>query len=161
MVRMALARRSWQQGSMAAPRRTPVLQLVWKVHPWLYRVTGGRVGGRMIGMPVLLLTTTGRRSGTPRTRALTYLPHGDAAVVIASNAGDARHPDWWLNLRANPEAEMMQGSRTCRIRAREADGDERARLWSAAVARWPGYAEYEGRTTRRIPVVVLEPIAGS
>lgn len=142
---------------MPAVRRTKLMELFWRFHPWLYRKTGGRIGGSAMGMPVLLLTTTGRKSGQPRTRALMYLPKGDACVVIASFAGEPRHPDWWLNLRANPRAQIQRGADTTRVVAREAEGAERARLWEEVVRRESGYATYAERTTRRIPVVLLEP----
>jgi deazaflavin-dependent oxidoreductase (nitroreductase family) len=142
---------------MPALRRTKLMELVWKLHPWLYRVSGGRVGGSALGMPVLLLTTTGRKSGEPRTTALTYLTQGDACVVIASYAGEPRHPSWWLNLEAAPRAHVQRGSRVTPMRAREAEGEERERLWAEVVERESGYATYQERTSRRIPVVVLEP----
>ncbi len=142
---------------MPAVKRTPVVELFWKVHPWIYRVSGGRIGGRLVGLPVLLLTTVGRKTGQPRTCALTYIPKGDASVVIASYAGEPRHPDWWLNLAADPRAEVQRGAARLRVRAREADGDERARLWDEIVAKNADYATYQTRTSRRIPVVVLEP----
>jgi deazaflavin-dependent oxidoreductase (nitroreductase family) len=126
-------------------------------HRWVYRFSRGRVLGRLVGLPVLLLTTVGRRSGEARTTPLTYLPHGGAFVVVASNGGRPRHPAWFLNLRAMPRAEVMVGARHLRVAGREAADDERARLWAEIVQRWPGYARYERRTTRRIPVVVLEP----
>jgi deazaflavin-dependent oxidoreductase (nitroreductase family) len=144
---------------MAAPTRSAAVELFWTIHRWLYRVTRGRLGGRLINMPVLLLTTTGRRSGKPRTRALTYLPQGDGAVVIASFLGEPRHPDWWLNLRADPRATVQRGGTVTVMRAREAEGEERTRLWRELLERAPDYAEYQTRTTRRIPVVVLEPAA--
>ena len=140
-----------------AIRRSKLLELFWKIHPALYRWTGGRMGGSMMNMPVLLLTTKGRRSGEPRTRALMYLPKGDRFVVIASYLGEPRHPDWWLNLRANPRASIQVGGRRLDVAAREADGEERTRLWQEVVARQADYAEYQRRTDRRIPVVVLEP----
>jgi len=141
-----------------AARRNAFVELFWRVHPWLYRVTGGRILGRLLGLPVLLLTTSGRRSGQPRTRALTYLPDGERAVVVASFLGEPRHPDWWLNLRSDPLATIQRGATVTRVRAREAEGEERDRLWRAVVARTPDYAEYAARTTRHIPVVVLEPV---
>jgi deazaflavin-dependent oxidoreductase (nitroreductase family) len=133
------------------------MELFWRVHPLVYRATGGRSGGKVMGMPVLLLTTVGRRTGQPRTRALMYLARGDAAVVIASFAGEPRHPDWWMNLKKNPHAEVERGGRRTRVVAREADGAERESLWREIVATEASYAEYQRRTTRRIPVVVLEP----
>jgi deazaflavin-dependent oxidoreductase (nitroreductase family) len=140
--------------------RSKAVELFWKIHPRLYRWTGGLIGGRVIGMPVLLLTTTGRKSGVARTRALTYLDRGGSYVVIASYLGEPRHPDWWLNLVANPEAGVQVGGRRMRVRAREAAGEERERIWREVTAVAKDYAEYEARTTRRIPVVVLEPIPG-
>jgi deazaflavin-dependent oxidoreductase (nitroreductase family) len=140
-----------------AVTRSAAVELFWTIHRWLYRLSGGRLGGRIINLPVLLLTTTGRRSGRARTRALTYVPQGDSAVVIASFLGEPRHPDWWLNLRADPRATIQRGGTVTPVRAREAEGDERERLWREVVARAPDYGEYQRRTTRRIPVVVLEP----
>jgi deazaflavin-dependent oxidoreductase (nitroreductase family) len=140
-----------------AIRRSKLLELFWKIHPALYRWTGGRIGGSMMNLPVLLLTTKGRRSGEPRTRALMYLPKGDGFVVIASYLGEPRHPDWWLNLRADPRASIQVGGQRLDVAAREADGEERTRLWQEIVARQADYAEYQRRTDRRIPVVVLAP----
>jgi deazaflavin-dependent oxidoreductase (nitroreductase family) len=142
---------------MAAAKRGTLVEWFWKVHPKLYRWSGGRIGGKIMNMPVLLLTTHGRRSGAARTRALMYLPDGERFIVIASFLGEPRHPDWWLNLRAHPQAEVEVGTRRVAVVAREADGGERERLWNAVVARQKDYAEYQQRTTRRIPVVVLEP----
>jgi deazaflavin-dependent oxidoreductase (nitroreductase family) len=145
---------------MAAARKTPIVELFWKIHPHLYRWTGGRIGGRMMGLPVLLLTTRGRRSGRQRTNALMYLPADDRYVVIASYLGEPRHPAWWLNLKASPETTIQVGPRTLPVVAREAEGEERERLWKEIVGRQGDYAEYQQRTERRIPVVVLEPRAG-
>jgi deazaflavin-dependent oxidoreductase (nitroreductase family) len=108
-------------------------------------------------MDVLELTTVGRRTGEPRTVALYTVEDGGRAVVAASHVGEDRDPVWWLNLRSNPDAEVRRHGRRTRVRAREAEGDERERLWAALVAANPDYAEYAERTTRRIPVVVLEP----
>lgn len=140
-----------------AIRRNKVTELVWKVHRFLYRVSGGRIGGKAVGLPVLMLTTKGRKSGEPRSNVLTYVPKGRAAVVYASNAGEPRHPAWWLNLLADPHATMQRGQEVVPVIAREADGAERSELWNEVLRMSPGYAEYEKRTTRRIPVVVLEP----
>ena len=142
---------------MPAVRRTRFMEFLWKIHPWIYRTSGGRVLGSMLGMPVLLLTTTGRKSGVPRTTPLMYLPKGDAYLVIASYAGEPRHPAWYHNLRAQPNAEVQVRTQHIAVVARETEGEERARLWSEVVERESGYAEYERRTTRRIPVMLLEP----
>jgi len=145
---------------MPAVRRTKAMELFWKLHRFLYRVSGGRIGGRVVGMPVLMLTTTGRKSGVPRANVLTYLPKGRASVVFASNAGEPRHPAWWLNLAADPHATVQRGQEVTPVIAREAEGEERVRLWDEVVRTEAGYAVYAERTTRRIPVVVLEPVTG-
>jgi deazaflavin-dependent oxidoreductase (nitroreductase family) len=128
------------------------------LHRFLYRVSGGRIGGKVVGMPVLMLTTKGRKSGELRSSVLTYIQKGRASVVIASNAGEPRHPAWWLNLLADPHASVQRGQEVMQVIAREADGAERAELWDEVLRINGGYAVYEKRTTRRIPVVVLEPV---
>lgn len=143
---------------MPAVTRNRAVEFFWRIHPTIYRLTGGRLLGRISGVPVLLLTTKGRKSGEARTRPLLYLADGDAFVVAASFAGEPRHPAWWLNLLADPNASVQVGSCVVEVRAREAEGEERERLWRAIVARDASFAEYERRTTRRIPVVVLEPV---
>lgn len=143
-----------------AMRRNAAVELFWRVHPKLYRWSGGRVGGRLMGLPVLLLRTRGRRSGATRENALTYLPHGDACIVIGSCLGEPRHPAWVHNLRARPEAWVQVGRDVVPVRAREAEGEERTRLWRAMAERQPEYEAYAARTGRRIPVVVLEPRPG-
>jgi deazaflavin-dependent oxidoreductase (nitroreductase family) len=137
--------------------RRGIGRLAWGIHRWIYTRTGGRLGGRIVGMPVLLLTTTGRSSGRPRTVPLTYLPEGQNFVVIASNGGARRDPDWYANLRAHPAAWVQINRRTVRVNVRDAGDDERERLWIRAVKAYGGYAAYRKRTRRRIPVVVLEP----
>jgi deazaflavin-dependent oxidoreductase (nitroreductase family) len=129
-----------------------------RVHASLFRATDGRVGGRMVGSPVLLLVTTGRKSGRRRTTPLLYLEDGDRYVIVASNGGAAKHPVWWLNLRANPEATVEVGGRKAHVRATEARGGEKARLWEGLVRMYPSYEDYQRRTDREIPVVLLEPV---
>ena len=132
------------------------VNLFWKVHPKVYRWSKGRIGGSIMGFPVLLLITTGRRSGLQRTKALMYLPHGDAFVVVASALGQPAHPAWWLNLEADPNALVeIRGSRLP-VQAREAEGEEREALWRAFIEKSDAYAQYQTQTTRRIPMVVLE-----
>ena len=143
-----------------AVRRNAVTEAFWRVHRFLYRVSGGRIGGRIVGMPVLMLTTKGRKSGEPRTSVLTYLPKGRGAVVFASNAGEPKHPAWWLNLVADPHATVQIGAQLTRMIDRDADGHERRELWAELLRVNGSYGEYERRTTRRIPVVVLEPAPG-
>ncbi|MDP9261646.1 MAG: nitroreductase family deazaflavin-dependent oxidoreductase [Actinomycetota bacterium] len=128
-----------------------------RIHNALYRLTGGNVGGKMRNAPVLLLTTTGRKSGQPRTNPLLYTDAGDNAyMVIASKGGSDQHPFWYLNLQANPLAEVTIGRQTLPVRARTAEGEERERLWRALADLNPGYDGYAKKTTRHIPVVVLE-----
>jgi deazaflavin-dependent oxidoreductase (nitroreductase family) len=121
------------------------------------RVTGGRFG-RIGAMDALLLTTTGRKSGEQRDVALNYLRDGDSYIVVASYAGEDRDPAWWSNLKAQPEAEVAVGGRRSKVRARESEGAERARLWREITEKDPAYAEYQLRTKRRLPVVALEPV---
>lgn len=124
---------------------------------WLYRSTGGRIGGRMFGATVLLITTTGRRSGRPWTNPVMYQRDGDGYVVIASNGGSDRHPAWWLNLRSNPEATIQVGREVVRVSATRASGAERERLFALMTKAYKGFADYEAKTTRKIPVVRLAP----
>ena len=131
---------------------------VAKLHAAVLRATGGRVGGRMVGSPVLLLVTTGRKSGQKRTTVLLHLEDGGRYVIVASNGGTAKHPVWWLNLQADPEATVEVGGRKMRVRATEARGEEKARLWEGLVRMYPSYGDYQKRTDREIPVVVLEPV---
>jgi deazaflavin-dependent oxidoreductase (nitroreductase family) len=134
------------------------LRWTGKLNVPLYRLSGGRVGGRVGRAPVLLLTTTGRKSGQARTAPVVYLADGADFVVIGSNAGNARAPAWSLNLKANPEAEVEVGRRKAPVRARVAEGEERADLWRRHNEQYAGFDEYEARTNRDIAVFVLEPI---
>ena len=127
------------------------------VHRHVYRLTGGKVGARIANMPVLLLTTTGRKSGRPRTQPLTYIRTTAGYAVIASKGGAAQHPFWYLNLLATPLAEVTVGRETQKVRAREAEGEERERVWRQLADLYSGYDKYAQKTSRRIPVIVLEP----
>lgn len=140
---------------MTPPPR-PVAELVWKVHRKLYTGTRGRVGHHFLGMTTLLLTTLGRKSGQPRSTALMYLHDGPALAVVASNLGSDRPPAWWLNLQANPVAEVRLGPERRRVRAREATAEERAALWPRFVDLYADYAAYERATSRTIPIALLE-----
>lgn len=132
-------------------------RLFWRLHRAIYRLSGGRLLSRSMGCPFILLTTRGRRTGRRRTVPIFGFPEGGAVVAVASNAGKPRHPSWYLNLRADPEAEVRLGRETRRMRAREASPEERERLWLRLTARYGGYDAYRARTDRPIPVVILEP----
>jgi deazaflavin-dependent oxidoreductase (nitroreductase family) len=124
------------------------------VHEFWYRMTGGLVGG-WAGAPILLLTTKGRKSGASRTTPLLFLRDGADLVVIASYGGSDKHPQWWRNLLADPAAEARVFGERRKVRAEEASGEERARLWKRITRMYPVYRFYESRTSREIPVVVL------
>jgi deazaflavin-dependent oxidoreductase (nitroreductase family) len=143
-----------------------VLKVMSRVHTRLYRLSGGRIGktfrlGRSATKPapVCLLTTTGRKSGQPRTVPLIYVRDGDAIVVIASRGGSPTQPVWYGNLAVHPEVEIEIGRDRRAYRARTAEGDERDRLWAKAVDVYADYADYQTHTTRQIPVVVCEPLS--
>ena len=129
-----------------------------RVHQFVYEKTDGRVGASLAGRPMLLLRTIGTKTGKERTSALLYVRHGDAYVVIGSTGGGPRHPGWYHNLRARPEAEVQVGRRRIPVVAREATDEERPELWARANEVNGGqYDAYQSLTERRIPVVVLEP----
>ena len=140
-----------------AARRGPLLTAIWRLHRFWYRLSDGRLGAKFQGWDVLLLTTTGRKSGARRSVTLNYFPDGSAFVVIASNVGADHDPLWWQNLKAHPDAEVRIGPKRVAVRARECRDTERQLLWAKIVARDPSYAEYERRTKRRIPIVALDP----
>ena len=133
-----------------------LLALITTVHRFLYRATGGRVGAKLAGQRMLLLEHVGRKTGRPRVTPLLYIEDGERLLLVASNAGDDRHPAWWLNLRERPEAVVQLGGSRVPVRARSAEGPERERLWPMLEACYPPYAEYRARTRREIPVVILE-----
>jgi F420H(2)-dependent quinone reductase len=123
----------------------------------IYRATGGRIGGKVGRAPVLLLTTIGRKSGEPRTAPVLYLADGENVILINTNAGNAKIPGWSLNLKANPEAEIEVGRRKRPVRARIAQGEERAELWRKSNVQYAGFDDYEQKLSREISVFVLEP----
>jgi deazaflavin-dependent oxidoreductase (nitroreductase family) len=121
-----------------------------------FRTNQGKVGGRFATVPILLLHHTGAKSGRVRVNPLAYQTDGDRFVVFASKGGAPTNPDWFYNLRANPEATVEVGTEIIPVRARVAEGEERERIWSRAKEAIPGFAAYEERTPRMIPVVILE-----
>jgi deazaflavin-dependent oxidoreductase (nitroreductase family) len=138
-----------------------VLRIVWKVHRFWYRVSGGRIGAKMSGLPVLELTTTGRTTGQARSVMLTYLRDPRGYIVIASNAGSTDDPAWLRNLRSHPRATVRTGHTARDVRMRPLDGDERADAWDRAVTAYPAYATYATTADRTIPVVLLEVERGT
>ena len=129
-------------------------------HAALYRATGGRIGGDLPGLPsLLLLDHVGARSGTLRTTPLVYMADGDNLLVVASKGGHPRDPAWMHNLRAHPDTEVQIGRERRKVHAREATPQERERLWPLAAKHNPHWDRYRGRTTREIPLVLLEPRA--
>ena len=141
---------------MPAVRRTPFMERFWRVHLAVFRASGVRIGSRVGPLPVLLLGVRGRKSVAQREVLLNHLRDGGRYVVFASHAGEEREPPWWLNLRDAGEGEVLLGGERFSVRAREAEGAERERLWSEAKRRDGAFAQYEKRISRRIAVVVLE-----
>jgi deazaflavin-dependent oxidoreductase (nitroreductase family) len=135
----------------------PDLNLVGAEHIRKYRETGGEVGYMWNGVPTLLLTTTGRRSGQPRTSALIFGRDGNDYLIVASQGGAPTHPNWYHNLQTTPEAEIQVKSEQIPVVARTAGPDEKARLWKIMTDGWPNYDVYQTRTDRDIPLVVLTP----
>lgn len=123
-----------------------------------FRANGGKVGRYFAGRPMMLLTTIGAKSGLPRTHPLVYTMDGESYVIIASKGGAPTNPDWYHNLLANPVATVEVGVETFQVRARLARGSERRRLYDAQAALMPAFADYEAKTTREIPVFVLERV---
>jgi deazaflavin-dependent oxidoreductase (nitroreductase family) len=122
-----------------------------------FRANGGKVGGQFEGAPLLLLHTTGAKTGHERVNPMMYRQVGDAYAVFASKGGAPDNPAWYHNLLANPGVAAEIGTQTVELTARVADSEERARIWTAQKADYPGFADYESKTTRQIPVVVLDP----
>jgi F420H(2)-dependent quinone reductase len=133
------------------------LRWTGKLNTPLYRWSGGRIGGKVGRAPVLLLTTTGRKSGQKRTAPVVYLADGDRMVVINTNAGNERVPAWSLNLAANPEAEVEVGRKRLAVSARVAEGEERAELWRKHNQQYAGFDDYDEKLDREPAVIVLEP----
>ena len=153
----------WGKVSTSGPPPKPgswqfrILQAVTKAHVLIYRRTGGRLLGSFDSAPACVLHHRGAKSGEPRETPLTYLRDGADVVLIASYGGAPKSPAWYHNITATPEIEIERDGRREPMRARRAAGDERAGLWQRIVAMYPGYADYQARTEREIPVMVCEP----
>lgn len=158
------AQEPWARGISSTFARVSIDEMQDRARNWndpiiqQFRANEGRVGGRFEGRPILLLHHTGAKTGTVRVNPLAYRKDGDRYVVFASKGGSPHNPDWYHNLVANPDAVVEVGTETHRVRARVADPDERERLWNMQKRDFPGFGEYERKTTRQIPVVILEPV---
>jgi deazaflavin-dependent oxidoreductase (nitroreductase family) len=138
--------------------QTAALRAIGALNTWVYRMSGGKIMGRMpTGAPICLLTTMGRKSGQRRTVPLLYLADGDDFIVVGSQGGAPRHPAWFLNLETNPHGEVELGRRRVPVTARRLSEAERDQVWPRLVAIYPPYEDYRRRTTRSIPVVRLSP----
>ena len=137
--------------------RLKALNCLTDLNVLVYRRSGGRLGGRIKGAPILLLDHIGRRTGEHRTTPLIYLEHGDALVIVASRGGSPAPPAWWLNLTAHPETTVRVGRERRSVRARQATPEEQTELWPRLVTMFPDYEVYQRRTERRLPVILLEP----
>jgi deazaflavin-dependent oxidoreductase (nitroreductase family) len=133
------------------------MSLFGEEHVRRYRETDGEVGYIWNGAKILLLTTTGRTSGEPRTTPLLFGRDGDSYVIVASKGGHPEHPGWYRNLTKTPEVELQVQGDVFPARARTATADERERLWAVMTRIWPAYDKYAAKTEREIPVVVLDP----
>jgi deazaflavin-dependent oxidoreductase (nitroreductase family) len=147
-----------------APQADSPFWWVWErftdLHVGAYRLSGGRLGNSYQGAPIALVESVGRKSGKHRTHPLICSEDGDNLVIVASKGGIEKHPAWYLNLMADPETNAWWKGRKRRVHAREAEGDERERLWKLMVGVYPPYDDYQRRTERQIPVIVLEPSTG-
>jgi F420H(2)-dependent quinone reductase len=127
------------------------------LHSSLYRATNGSIGGRLAGRPMLLLITLGRKSGQERTTPIMYTRDGDDYILIASNGGAPQDPQWYRNIEKHAQATIQVGTEIIKVAARKANPEERQRLWSAVTSQYKNFADYQARTTREIPVVILTP----
>ena len=135
-----------------------VVKVMSALNTFAYRLTGGRIGGRFMGgAPVLLLITIGRKSGERRTAPLLYIKEGNDYVIVASKGGMSTHPLWYRNIEANPNVEIEIGREKFKAHARRASDEEKRALWPKLVAMYPDYNDYQARTARDIPVLILSP----
>lgn len=133
------------------------IQQFMRFHVFIYRRSGGKWLGQMGGMPLLLLTTIGRKSGAQHTTPLMFIRDGADYVITASNGGDDKNPGWFWNLKANPQTSIEVGDKHYSVTARQANPEEKVLLWAQLVARAPAFEGYKTKTTRDIPMMILQP----
>jgi len=139
--------------------RCSLIRAFGSFHAWAYEASGGRWGGRLLGLPMVLLHLVGRKTGKPRRTPLLYMKDGEDVVIVASFYGSADHPAWYRNLMVHAEFDIRMDRRRFRVHARTASLEEHEKLWPRLVDFYPDYAVYQSRTDREIPVVILSPIA--
>lgn len=132
------------------------IKRIGEIHVRLYRFTRGLIGKRMDGLDILLLTTIGKKTGLARTVPLPYFRDGESYVLIASFGGNAKNPAWLGNLKSTPEVDVQVGAKKLKLKARVLEGDERTRVWGQVTHDYPRYLNYQAKTERQIPVVLLE-----
>ena len=142
---------------MSTPPARWWMRFQWRAHRLIWDLSGGRLGRRVLGMPVLELVTTGHKSGQERSILITFVETPDGPAIAGSNAGASSEPAWVKNLRENPDAKIRRDGEWEQVRARFPGSDERDRIWSRFIEADEGYAEYEQMVSREIPIVVLEP----
>ena len=133
------------------------IKLLMTTYVFLYRLTGGAIGGKMVGMPVLLLNSIGRKSGKKRTTPVAYIRDGTNYVVTASNGGAATNPGWFYNLQSSPQTTIQVMAETLSVVAQQANPEEKSRLWSQLIKVAPNFEEYQRKSSREIPMVILHP----
>ena len=134
------------------------ISLLGEDHVRVYLATNGETGYMWNGVPILLMTSKGRKSGQPRTIPIIFTPYGDAWVIVASNGGATTHPAWYRNIEEDPNVQVQVKGDRWEAKARTAPSSEREAIWAEAIKGWPRYDVYQSRTSRQIPVVVLEPV---
>ena len=145
-----------EQMQQKAPGTGTDITLIGDEHVRIYQETNGETGYLWNGVPILLFTSKGRKTGKPRTNAIIFTPVGDKYVIIASKGGSPTHPAWYLNVLEDPNLEVQIKGDVFQATARTAESREREELWAEAVKAWPNYDVYQSRTDRKIPVVVIE-----
>lgn len=130
-----------------------------RLNSFVYKLTGGRLMGKFQGLPVMLVTMTGVKTGKKRTIPLMYVPYGDGVIVVGSQGGAPKSPVWVKSIQANPDVEVQYMGEKMQLRARQLNDAEKAAVWPTCVKHYPPYEDYQARTDRNIPVFVCEPVS--